>query len=93
LDGEITSPNWPREYPTNKQCVWQIVAPPQHKITIEFDKFELEGNEVSFAIANKMSSLRLFVENKRCAALAKHWFAHIGVARGWPKGPCPPSNF
>uniref|UniRef100_H2ZHT6 Metalloendopeptidase n=1 Tax=Ciona savignyi TaxID=51511 RepID=H2ZHT6_CIOSA len=45
-DGEITSPNWPREYPTNKQCIWQIVAPPQHKITIEFDKFELEGNEV-----------------------------------------------
>nr|NP_001071840.1 Tolloid protein [Ciona intestinalis]BAE06735.1 Tolloid [Ciona intestinalis] len=45
-DGEITSPNWPREYPTNKQCIWQIVAPPQHRITIEFDKFELEGNEV-----------------------------------------------
>ena len=46
LDGEITSPNFPREYPNNKQCIWQIVAPPQHKITIQFDKFELEGNEV-----------------------------------------------
>nr|CAB3264299.1 Tolloid protein [Phallusia mammillata] len=46
LDGEITSPNWPQDYPTNKQCTWQIVAPPQHKITIQFDKFELEGNEV-----------------------------------------------
>ncbi|CAK8687745.1 unnamed protein product [Clavelina lepadiformis] len=44
--GEITSPNWPREYPTNKQCIWQIVAPPHHRITIEFDKFELEGNAV-----------------------------------------------
>ena len=48
LDGEITSPNWPREYPNNKQCIWQIVAPPQHKITVQFDKFELEGNEVRF---------------------------------------------
>ncbi|XP_077973794.1 bone morphogenetic protein 1-like [Styela clava] len=46
LDGYITSPNWPNEYPTNKKCVWQIVAPPQHKISIQFEKFELEGNEV-----------------------------------------------
>lgn len=46
LDGFISSPNYPNSYPTNKQCVWQIVAPPQHRISIHFEKFELEGNEV-----------------------------------------------
>lgn len=47
LDGQITTPNWPQHYPNNKQCIWKIVAPPRHKITIQFQKFELEGNEVS----------------------------------------------
>ena len=46
LDGEITTPNWPNDYPNNKQCIWKIVAPSRHKITIQFEKFELEGNEV-----------------------------------------------
>lgn len=46
LDGFISSPNYPSPYPTNKQCVWQIVAPPQHRISIHFERFELEGNEV-----------------------------------------------
>jgi len=42
--GEITSPNWPSDYPINKQCTWQVVAPFQHKITIEFEEFKLEGD-------------------------------------------------
>lgn len=47
LNGSITSPGWPREYPPNKNCVWQLVAPTQYRITLLFDVFETEGNDVS----------------------------------------------
>uniref|UniRef100_A0A8D0CLR5 Metalloendopeptidase n=1 Tax=Scleropages formosus TaxID=113540 RepID=A0A8D0CLR5_SCLFO len=47
LNGSITSPGWPREYPPNKNCIWQLVAPTQHRITLLFDSFETEGNDVS----------------------------------------------
>ncbi|KAM3913712.1 tolloid-like protein 2 [Leptodactylus fuscus] len=46
LDGTITSPGWPNEYPTNKNCVWQVVAPAQYRISLQFEFFELEGNDV-----------------------------------------------
>ncbi|XP_028830120.1 bone morphogenetic protein 1b isoform X2 [Denticeps clupeoides] len=46
LNGSITSPGWPREYPPNKNCVWQLEAPPQYRITLLFDAFETEGNDV-----------------------------------------------
>ncbi|XP_053480258.1 bone morphogenetic protein 1a isoform X3 [Ictalurus furcatus] len=46
LNGSITSPGWPREYPPNKNCVWQLVAPTQYRITLLFDVFETEGNDV-----------------------------------------------
>lgn len=47
LNGTITTPGWPKEYPPNKNCVWQVVAPTQYRISIKFEFFELEGNEVS----------------------------------------------
>ncbi|XP_019644750.1 PREDICTED: tolloid-like protein 2 [Branchiostoma belcheri] len=46
LSGNITSPTFPLEYPQNKRCVWQIVAPSQYRITLKFNHFELEGNDV-----------------------------------------------
>ncbi|OWK15238.1 TLL1, partial [Cervus elaphus hippelaphus] len=46
LNGTITTPGWPKEYPPNKHCVWQVVAPTQYKISVKFEFFELEGNEV-----------------------------------------------
>ncbi|XP_036384495.1 bone morphogenetic protein 1-like isoform X1 [Megalops cyprinoides] len=46
LNGSITSPGWPREYPPNKNCIWQLVAPTQYRITLQFDVFETEGNDV-----------------------------------------------
>uniref|UniRef100_A0A8D1F7M9 Tolloid like 2 n=1 Tax=Sus scrofa TaxID=9823 RepID=A0A8D1F7M9_PIG len=46
LNGTITSPGWPKEYPTNKNCVWQVVAPAQYRISLQFEVFELEGNDV-----------------------------------------------
>ncbi|XP_039236423.1 tolloid-like protein 1 [Pipra filicauda] len=46
LNGTITTPGWPTEYPPNKNCVWQVVAPTQYRISMKFEFFELEGNEV-----------------------------------------------
>ena len=46
-NGTITSPFYPSIYPPNKNCVWLIVAPPQHRITVSFAHFDVEGNNVS----------------------------------------------
>ncbi|XP_053451573.1 LOW QUALITY PROTEIN: tolloid-like protein 1 [Nycticebus coucang] len=46
LNGTITTPGWPKEYPPNQNCVWQVVAPTQYRISVKFEFFELEGNEV-----------------------------------------------
>ncbi|KAL3278791.1 hypothetical protein HHI36_016314 [Cryptolaemus montrouzieri] len=42
--GTITSPSFPELYPLNKICVWEIVAQPQYRITLNFTHFDLEGN-------------------------------------------------
>lgn len=49
LNGTISTPGWPKEYPPNKNCVWQVVAPTQYRISMQFEAFELEGNEVGAA--------------------------------------------
>ncbi|XP_048459029.1 bone morphogenetic protein 1 isoform X2 [Rhincodon typus] len=46
LNGTITTPGWPKEYPPNKNCVWQVVAPTQYRISMQFEFFELEGNDI-----------------------------------------------
>ncbi|MGH0141801.1 UNVERIFIED_CONTAM: hypothetical protein FKN15_026336, partial [Acipenser sinensis] len=46
MNGTITTPGWPKEYPPNKNCVWQVVAPTHYRISMQFEFFELEGNEV-----------------------------------------------
>nr|XP_061791464.1 dorsal-ventral patterning tolloid-like protein 1 isoform X1 [Nerophis lumbriciformis] len=46
LNGTISTPGWPKEYPPNKNCVWHVVAPTQYRISMQFEAFELEGNEV-----------------------------------------------
>lgn len=43
-NGTITSPSFPDFYPLNKNCVWEIVASPQYRITLNFTHFDLEGN-------------------------------------------------
>lgn len=45
--GTIQSPSFPDLYPPNKNCVWQIVAPDQYRITLNFSHFDMEGNNVS----------------------------------------------
>ncbi|XP_076459085.1 tolloid-like protein 1 [Babylonia areolata] len=42
--GVLQSPSFPELYPPNKNCVWQIVARDQYKITINFTHFDLEGH-------------------------------------------------
>ncbi|CAH1176432.1 unnamed protein product [Phaedon cochleariae] len=44
VTGTITSPSFPDYYPLNKNCIWEIVAEQQYKITINFTHFDLEGN-------------------------------------------------
>lgn len=44
LNGTITSPSFPDIYPMSKECVWEIIAPEQYRITINFTHFDLEGN-------------------------------------------------
>ncbi|XP_065334267.1 protein tolkin [Cloeon dipterum] len=43
-NGTITSPSFPAFYPGNKHCLWEIHAPTQYKITLNFTFFDLEGN-------------------------------------------------
>lgn len=45
-NGTITSPSFPEIYPSDKKCIWEIIAPPQYKITLNFTHFDLEGNNV-----------------------------------------------
>ncbi|XP_069741942.1 tolloid-like protein 2 [Narcine bancroftii] len=46
LNGTVTSPGWPKEYPANRKCVWQLVAPARYRISLQFEVLELEGNDV-----------------------------------------------
>ncbi|CAH1793785.1 unnamed protein product [Owenia fusiformis] len=44
LNGSIHSPSFPENYPSNKNCIWQIVVPEKYTITINFTHFDMEGN-------------------------------------------------
>ena len=55
------SPSFPDIYPSNKNCIWEIIAPPQWRITINFTHFDIEGNNQdceydSLTISSKMGS-------------------------------------
>jgi len=47
MNGTLKSPSFPSTYPMNKKCIWQIVAPVDYRITLNFTYFDLEGNNVS----------------------------------------------
>lgn len=44
-NGKITSPQFPDPYPRDKWCTYEIVAPPQHRITLSFTHFEFEDED------------------------------------------------
>lgn len=41
--GQISSPSFPDLYPISTKCVWEITAPANHRITLNFTHFDLEG--------------------------------------------------
>ncbi|TRY80941.1 hypothetical protein TCAL_04726 [Tigriopus californicus] len=58
-NGTITSPSFPDLYPANKKCIWEIMAKPQWRITVNFTHFEIEGNNEnceydSLSLSSKM---------------------------------------
>uniref|UniRef100_A0A3B1IY07 Metalloendopeptidase n=1 Tax=Astyanax mexicanus TaxID=7994 RepID=A0A3B1IY07_ASTMX len=57
LNGTITTPGWPKEYPPNKNCVWQVVAPTQYRISMQFEAFELEGEVCKYDFVEVRSGL------------------------------------
>jgi len=42
-NGTITSPSFPQLYPILKECIWEIIAPANHRISLNFTHFDLEG--------------------------------------------------
>ena len=41
--GQIMSPSFPDLYPISTRCVWEIHAPANHRIMLNFSHFDLEG--------------------------------------------------
>lgn len=40
--GEIASPHWPEQYPSNLQCLWRLTAPLGQRVRIQFTDFNLD---------------------------------------------------
>lgn len=83
LNGSITSPGWPREYPPNKNCIWQLVAPTQYRITLLFDVFETEGNDVSARVIMSPHGVGLF-----CVVPLSHCFCFAALLIQQFSNPC-----
>ncbi|CAG0898496.1 unnamed protein product [Cyprideis torosa] len=45
-NGTLTSPSYPELYPGHKHCIWEIIAPSQFRITLNFTHFDLEGTNL-----------------------------------------------
>ena len=44
IAGFITSPNFPRNYPHNTQCVWVLRGTPGKKVTLTFTNMDIEAH-------------------------------------------------
>ena len=44
IPGVITSPNYPRNYPHNTQCIWVLRGTPGKKVTLTFTNFDVEAH-------------------------------------------------
>ena len=44
---EITTPNYPRDYPGGKTCTWNLEVPTGYRIELRFIDFHLEGSSSS----------------------------------------------
>ena len=43
-NGELTSPNFPKEYFHNSKCIWTITVPEGKSVHLKFVEFQVEGN-------------------------------------------------
>lgn len=41
--GELTSPDWPKDYPAQAVCTWRIQVPTAKSIHVVFTHFELQA--------------------------------------------------
>ncbi|XP_053305219.1 astacin-like metalloendopeptidase [Spea bombifrons] len=41
-NGNVTSPGFPFNYPNNANCIFSIIAPADHKISLKFTDFQME---------------------------------------------------
>ena len=44
IPGIITSPNYPRNYPHNTECIWLLRGTPGRQITFTFTNFDIESH-------------------------------------------------
>ncbi|XP_037806363.1 dorsal-ventral patterning protein tolloid [Lucilia sericata] len=50
--GMVNSPSWPDVYPISKECIWEIVAPANHAVFLNFTAFDLEGTKFQYTECN-----------------------------------------
>lgn len=41
--GTVSTPSFPDKYPNNIECVWELVAPVNRQVFLNFTHFQLEG--------------------------------------------------
>ena len=39
--GELQSPNHPKDYPNNEECIWFITVPEGAQVSLKFETFEV----------------------------------------------------
>lgn len=40
-NGQLTSPNYPDDYKSNKKCVWKITVETDYSVALKFHSFEV----------------------------------------------------
>jgi len=51
-NGTLYSPSYPNLYPNRKKCVWEVVAPPNQAVFLNFTHFDLEGTRTQYTSCN-----------------------------------------
>lgn len=42
MTGVIESPHYPKDYPNNVQCIWDIIVPIGYQVKLTYEKFDLQ---------------------------------------------------
>ncbi|XP_037956128.1 dorsal-ventral patterning protein tolloid [Teleopsis dalmanni] len=51
-NGTLYSPSYPDVYPISKECIWEVVAPANHAVFLNFTHFDLEGSKYQYSECN-----------------------------------------